>query len=100
MQMKDGQVMKFMPHYDGPYDVIQAHPKSSSYKLVLPATSKAHPTFHVMNLWLYIPNDDTLFPEWASHAPQPLITADGSMEYFIDCILKQRAQGQGHQFLV
>ena len=91
MQAKDGWVAKFMPRYDGPYDVIQAYPESSSYKLILPPTSKAHPTFRVANLRLYVPNDNTLFPERASHAPQPLITADGSMEYFINHILEQRA---------
>lgn len=100
MQAKDRQVAKFMPHYNGPYNVIQAYPKCSSYKLVLALTSKAHPTFHVANLQPYIPNDNTLFPERASHAPQPLITADGNTEYFIDHILKQCAWGRGHQFLV
>ena len=100
MQAKDRQVAKFMPCYDGPYNVIQAYPESSSYKLILPPTSKAHPTFHVANLQLYIPNNNTLFPEHASHTLQPLITTDGSTEYFTDHILKQCTQGHDHQFLV
>ena len=73
MQAKNGHIAKFMPQYDGLYDIIQAYPENSSYKLVLPPTSKAHPMFHIAHLQSYIPNNDTLFPEQASNPPKPLV---------------------------
>lgn len=100
MWAKDGWVAKFMPRFDGPYEVTQAFPKSSSYKLQLPLTSKAHPTFHVAQLCTHVPNDDTFFPKCAHIAPKPLVTTDGTTEYFIDKILDCRPRGWGHQFLV
>lgn len=42
IQAKDGRVAKFMPRFDGPYKILQAFPESSSYKLQLPPTMKAH----------------------------------------------------------
>lgn len=56
------QVAKFMPRFDGPYNVLKAHPEGSSYTLQLLPSSKAHPTFHVSHLWPHIVNDNELFP--------------------------------------
>jgi hypothetical protein len=39
MQAKDGRVAKFMARYDGLYQVLEAFPKTSTYKLKLPTTS-------------------------------------------------------------
>ena len=62
VQAKDGRVAKFMPHFDGPYNVLKAYPESSLYMLQLPPSSKAHPTFHVSHLWPHIANNNKLFP--------------------------------------
>ena len=87
MQVKDGHVAKFMPRFDRPYEIIKAHPESSSYTLKLPPSSKAHPTFHVLHLQKHVPNDDELFLSQALHPQQPLVTANGTTEYFIDKII-------------
>jgi hypothetical protein len=100
IRVKDSRVAKFMPRYDGPYEITQAFPESLSYTLLLPPTSKVHPTFHVAQLRTHVPNDDVLFPSWAHRAPKPLITEDGATEYFIKKILDRRPRGRGHQFLM
>ncbi|KAF9440231.1 hypothetical protein P691DRAFT_633359, partial [Macrolepiota fuliginosa MF-IS2] len=53
---------KFMPHYDGPFEITKAHPESSSYTLALPQSSQIHPTFHTSQLKAFIPNDNMNFP--------------------------------------
>lgn len=100
MRARDGRVAKFMPRFDGPYEVIKAHPDSSLYTLRLPESSKIHPSFHSSQLREFIPNDDSLFPSRTHAKPGPIITEDGSEEYFIDKILDERPRGRGRQYLV
>ena len=100
MRAKDGRVAKFMPRFDGPYDILQSFPESSSYKLKLPPTSKVHPMFYIAQLRTHVANDDDLFPGRAHIPPKPLVTTDGTTEYFIDRILDRRPRRRGHQFLV
>jgi hypothetical protein len=100
MQAKDGRVAKFMPRFDGPFEITNAYPDSSTYRLLLPSTSKIVPTFHASQLRQHLANDDTLFPERAFVAPGPVIMAEGSTEYFIEKILDKRPRGRGHQYLV
>lgn len=97
MQAKDGHVTKFMPHFDGQYNLVQAYLEFLSYT---PLSSKAHPTFHVSHLQLHIPNNDKLFPLRAHHPPQPLVTVNGTAEYFINWILNRWPCGRGHQYLI
>ena len=54
-------VAKFMPRYDGPYQVSGADHASSTYTLDLPALSCISPTFRVSHLRTYHANDDKLF---------------------------------------
>lgn len=100
MHARDGRVAKFMPRYDGPYEITDAHPETSSYTLLLPPTSKSHPIFHVAQLQTHIPNNDELFPGCMHAPPQPLVTVSGTPEYFIEKILDHRPHGRGYQFLV
>jgi hypothetical protein len=90
IRAKDGRVAKFMPRYDGPYEIMQAFPESSLYTLLLPPSSKVHLTFHVAQLHMHIPTDDVLFPSRAHRAPKPLMTEDSATEYFIKKILDHR----------
>lgn len=53
-------VAKFMPHFDGPYKIISAHPESSTYTLDLPAHTDIHPTFHVSELKKHTEQHQTL----------------------------------------
>ena len=87
MQAKDGHVAKFMPRYDGPYEIIQAFPEDSTYRLQLPLTSKVHPNFHVSQLRPFLMNDDKNYPDRKHTTPGPIVTTDGSTEYFIEKLL-------------
>ena len=100
MQAKDGRVAKFMPRFDGPFEVLKAYPESSTYTLHLPEYSRIHRTFHSSLLRPYIENDPELFPGRTLERPGPIVTAEGEIEYFIDNIIDQRTRGRGKQYLV
>jgi Chromo (CHRromatin Organisation MOdifier) domain len=91
---------KFFPRWDGPYEVVQAYPATSTYTLDLPESMNIFPTFHATQLKLYHANDDSMFPTRAHIRPPPLKFADGSEEYFIDSILDERKIGRGRRYLV
>ncbi|RDB23372.1 hypothetical protein Hypma_009411 [Hypsizygus marmoreus] len=100
MQAKDGRVAKFMPRFDGPFTVLKSFPDSSLYTLSLPEASKIHPSFHSSQLRPFVENDDTMFPHRILPRPGPIVTENGSTEYFIDRILDERKRGRGKQYLV
>jgi hypothetical protein len=100
MQEKDGRAAKFMPRFDGPFEVIKAFPESSAYTLHLPEATKIFRTFHSSLLRPYMENDDILFPSRKFDRPGPIVTAAGEVEYFIDKIIDERTRGRGKQFLV
>jgi hypothetical protein len=99
-QVKDSRVAKFMPRFDGPFEVVKAFLDSSTYILCLPEHTKIHQTFHASLLCPFIGNDTDLFPSRALEKPGPVVTADGEVEYFIEKILDERTHGKGKQFLV
>jgi hypothetical protein len=100
MQAKDGWVAKFMPRFDGPFEITHAYPASSTYTLLLPESTKIHRTFHSSLLRPFIENDPVLFPAHTLECPGPIVTAEGEVEYFIDRIIDQCMRGHGKQFLV
>jgi hypothetical protein len=95
----ENRAAKFFPRYDGPYEVIKAHPESSYYTLDMPNQPNTFPSFHVDVLKRYHSNDPELFPGRELHCPPPTIV-DGHEEYDIDRILDSRRRGRGWQFLV
>lgn len=65
LALPKGRAGKFLPKFIGPYLVLDADPKVSTYRLDLPnelKTRNIHPVFHVSRLRPYQPNDDTRFP--------------------------------------
>jgi hypothetical protein len=50
MQKGDKRVAKFMPRYDGPYNILESHPETSIYTLDLPNSPNIFPIFHVSQL--------------------------------------------------
>ena len=98
-QVKDGQVAKFMPRYDGPYTVIDVHPETSNYTLDLPNTPNIFPTFHSSYLIPAKPNDWNLLLSREYNKPTLIITPDGEEEYFVERILDERRRGCGKQYL-
>jgi hypothetical protein len=100
MQKKDGRCTKFMPRFDGPYEVLEAYPDSSTYKLKLPLSSRSHPVFHASQLRLAFDNNDSLFPARELSPPTAIVTPEGDTEYFIERIIDERTRGRGKQYLV
>lgn len=100
MQKGDKRVAKFMPRYDGPYTILDAHPDTSTYTLDLPNSPNIFPTFHVSQLRPYHPNDPILFPSREQPKPGPVVTEDGQLENFIEKIIDERKRGRGFQYLV
>jgi hypothetical protein len=94
------RVAKFMPRFDGPYTIIEAHPESSTYTLELPAHTNIHPTFHASELKRHIPNNADLYPSREQQRPGPVITESGAEEWEIEHILDHRTRGRGSQYLV
>lgn len=100
IRARDGRVAKFMPRFDGPYEILKAFPDSSLYTLRLPENSKLCPSFHASQLRPFLANNDDLFPHRRLARPGPIVTPSGSEEYFIDRILDERPRGRGKQYLV
>lgn len=94
------RVAKFMPRFDGPYKVISANQKRSTYTLDLPAHTSIHPTFHASQLKKHIANDDELFPTRKVQKPGTIITDDGAESWEIEHILDRRKRGRGFQYLI
>lgn len=100
MQKWSGRVAKFMPHWDGPYNVLEAFPEILTYKLALPPPASRFTTFHVSLLKRHIENNDELFPGRWMEKSGPIVMPKGSTEYFMDKILDEQPRGQGKQYLV
>jgi hypothetical protein len=94
------RVAKFMPRHDGPYTIVDAFPERSEYTLKLPNNPNTFPGFHANLLKRFIPNDPLLFPDREPARPLPVITEDGTEEWFIDKIVDARRRGRGVQYLV
>ena len=91
---------KFFPQWDGPYTVVDANPKSSTYTLDMDGHDGIFPIFHSSELKLHIANNETLFPNWGHPRPGPVLTSNGLEEHEIESILNSRHQGRRWQFLV
>jgi hypothetical protein len=66
LSLPKGRTRKLTPKYIGPYKVLYADPKKSSYKLELPPdlkTRRVHDTFHEKLLKPFVKNDDSKFPK-------------------------------------
>ena len=67
------QVAKFMPHYDGPYTIIEVHAARSTVTLNMPNSPNVFPVFHTSQVKPFKPNDPLLFPSRELKCPQPVI---------------------------
>jgi hypothetical protein len=94
------RVAKFMPRHDGPYTVTHTFPERSEYTLKLPNNPNTFPGFHAHLLKRYVPNDPLLFPDREPARPRPIVTEDGTEEWYIDKIVDARRRGRGVQYLV
>jgi hypothetical protein len=93
-------VAKFFPHYDGPYIIIDTHPKALIYTLELPNSPNVFPTFHASELSPHVPNDPLLFPGHESQPLPPVVTPDSIEEFFVEEIIDSCPRGRGWQYLI
>jgi hypothetical protein len=100
MQKASGRAAKFMPHFDGPYTILEAHPDTSTYTLDLPNLPNIFPTFCASQLRRYTQNDTKLFPRCELPQPGPVVTQDGQLENFIEQIFNERKVGRRKKYLV
>ena len=91
---------KFLPRWDSPYKVLEAHLKTSNYVLELPESINVHPTFHASELKTYHANDDFQFPSRRLTWPEAIIMVDSDEEYLVDHILDECPRGRGKQYSV
>jgi hypothetical protein len=95
MQKGDNHIAKFMPCYDSPYTITNAHPETSTYTLDLPNSPNIFPTFHISQPRPYHKNNATLFPTQELPGPGPVVMEDGQLETFIEKIINERNVGHG-----
>ncbi|KDQ25432.1 hypothetical protein PLEOSDRAFT_1017047, partial [Pleurotus ostreatus PC15] len=77
---------KFMPRFDGPYEITKAFPEKSTYTLFMPNSPNIFPTFHASQLRRFMPNDASLFPSHELERPESVETNDGE-EWLVERIL-------------
>ena len=80
-------VAKFMPHYDGPYTIVDTDEVHSTVTLDLPNSPNIFPMFHTSQVIPYIESDTDKFPSRCFKEPDPIITDDSQEEQYIDKIL-------------
>ncbi|KAG2740659.1 hypothetical protein P692DRAFT_201689987, partial [Suillus brevipes Sb2] len=78
---------KFIPRFNEPYTILEAHPEISTYTLDLPNSPNIFPTFHSSQLKPFHANNSALFPSHNFPRPGPIVTEDGQMEMFIEKIV-------------
>jgi hypothetical protein len=88
-----------MPHFDGPYKIIETDEKHSTVTLDLPEHSTLFPIFHTSEIKPFKENDDSLFPTRTLHPPDP-VAIDGHHEYFVDKIVDEKLRRNARQYLV
>lgn len=89
-----------MPRFDGPYEVVRAHPETSTYSLKLPFSDVKVDGFHGKLLKPWKPNNPLLFPDHQLPEPAPILNPDGDAEWQVEKIVDSRRRGKGHQFLI
>ena len=94
-----GRSAKLFPRHDGPYEIIEASPEQSKYRLKLDEADKSFPVFHTSKLKAYIPNDPQIFPNREPARPEPVVIG-GEEEWTIERIVDERKVGRGRRYLV
>ena len=90
---------KFMPRFDGPYEIIDVHHDASTVTLDMPNAPNLFPTFHVSNVKPWYPNDDQKYPSRSLEQPGP-VDVNGAEEFLVHSIIDHRKIGRGHRYLV
>jgi hypothetical protein len=92
LNLAKSRARKLCPKFIGPYKILKAYEKTSTYTLQLPTalqSRRIHPTFHASLLKPYRPSDDALFPNRTQPEPYDF-GAEDDQEWFVDDILGHR----------
>lgn len=82
-------IAKFMPQFNGPYQITATDKSHSTVTLALSENSPYFPIFHTSEVKLFKENDDALFPTCTLHPPKPILV-DGTQEFFMDKIVDKK----------
>jgi hypothetical protein len=93
------RVAKFMPRFDGPYEVINSNVAASTVTLAMPSARNVFPTFHTSLIKIFVQNDNVKFPTRSLDAPGP-VSVDGHDEYFVDKFVDHRVVNGKTYYLV
>jgi len=93
------RVAKFMPRFDGPYEVMDANNEASVVELQIPSAPNIFPKFHTSLVKPFHQNDDSKFPSRTLTAPGP-VEVDGEQEYYIERITDHKKVGRSYKYLV
>ncbi|KAG9223840.1 hypothetical protein CCMSSC00406_0007702 [Pleurotus cornucopiae] len=97
----DDRVAKFMPRYDGPYEITRCFPERSTYTLLMPNSPDVFPTFHASQLRRFVENDVELFPSRELDRPEAVIVdGTGEEEWLVDKIVDEKRGRGGQEYLV
>jgi hypothetical protein len=83
---------KFMPRFDGPYEIIDTHQDASTATLDMPNAPNLFPTFHISNIKPWHANDDIKYPSRTLAQPGS-IDVNGVEEFLVDSIIDHRIIG-------
>ena len=99
-KLGDGRVIKFMLRFDRPWEIIEVHLETLTYKLNLPHTTNIFPTFHSLQIKLFIPNDDKIFPSCKNAEISEPVLVDRELENYVDRILNFKRINKKPLYLV
>ncbi|BGP33207.1 hypothetical protein JCM10296v2_005001 [Rhodotorula toruloides] len=96
---QDARAAKLFARWDGPYEVVECFPDSSTYRLNLPFADRSHPVFHASKLKAYHTNKVEDFP--AHEPPRPeQMDVEGEEEYIVEAIVDEKGRGRSRKDLV
>ncbi|KDQ25916.1 hypothetical protein PLEOSDRAFT_1017045, partial [Pleurotus ostreatus PC15] len=79
---------KFMPCFDGPYEIIHCFPECSTYTLLMPNSPGVFPAIHASQLHHFVANDSDLFPSRELEQLEAVqIDGTGKEEWFVEKII-------------
>ncbi|GAA6054862.1 hypothetical protein NBRC10513_006213 [Rhodotorula toruloides] len=96
---QDARAAKLFARWDGPYEVVECFPDSSTYRLNLPFADRSHPVFHASKLKAYHANDVDDFPARELPRPEPM-DVEGEEEYIVEAIVDEKGRGRSKKYLV
>ncbi|EGU13057.1 RNA binding protein [Rhodotorula toruloides ATCC 204091] len=96
---QDCRAAKLFARWDGPYEVVECFPDSSTYRLNLPFADRSHPVFHASKVKAYHPNNVDDFPAREPPRPEPM-DVEGEEEYIVEAIVDEKGRGRSKKYLV